>query len=58
LAIDKQRLAVSLDHDRKGVSGMPDLANVIVEKIRGCANTFLSRPHLDHQQRFLPLCSR
>jgi len=36
LAIEEPEREVSLDHDRKGVPGSPDLANVIFEKIRGC----------------------
>ena len=35
LAIEEPEREVSLDHDRKGVPGSPDLANVILEKIRG-----------------------
>jgi hypothetical protein len=34
LAIEEPEREVSLDHDRKGVPGSPDLANVILEKIR------------------------
>jgi hypothetical protein len=36
LAIEEPEREVSLDHDRKGVPGSPDLASVILEKIRGC----------------------
>lgn len=35
LAIEEAEREVSLDHDRKGVPGSPDLVNVILEKIRG-----------------------
>lgn len=35
LAIEEPEREVSLDHDRKGVPGSPDLASVILEKIRG-----------------------
>ena len=34
LAIEEPDREVTLDHDRKGVPGSPDLANVILEKIR------------------------
>lgn len=36
LAIEEPDREVSLDHDRKGVPGSPDLAAVILEKIRAC----------------------
>jgi len=32
---EPERPEASLDHDRKGVPGSPDLANIILEKIRG-----------------------
>jgi len=35
--IEEAARDVELDYDRKGVPGSPDLANVILEKIRGCA---------------------
>lgn len=35
LSIEEPEREVSLDHDRKGVPGSPDLANIILEKIRG-----------------------
>src|SRR5262245_33812561 len=34
LAIEEPEREATLDHDRKGVPGSPDLANVILEKIR------------------------
>jgi hypothetical protein len=34
LAIEEPEREVSLDHDRKGVPGSPDLASIILEKIR------------------------
>lgn len=33
---EPERPEASLDHDRKGVPGSPDLANIILEKIRNC----------------------
>jgi hypothetical protein len=35
LAIEEPEREITLDHDRKGVPGSPDLASVILEKIRG-----------------------
>ena len=35
LAIEEPEREVTLDHDRKGVPGSPDLAHIILEKIRG-----------------------
>ena len=37
LDIEEPERTVTLDHDRKGVPGSPDLANVILEKIRESA---------------------
>ena len=34
LSIDEPEREITLDHDRKGVPGSPDLANIILEKIR------------------------